>query len=299
MTSFQNILTIDVEDYFQASAFDRCVLRSHWDQLESRVEKNTLKILGMLEARSISATFFVLGWVAKRHPGLVNALHSAGHEVGCHGYSHRLVFEQTPNEFRQETRKAKALLQDIIGAAVWSYRAASYSITRRSAWALEILAEEGFRYDSSIFPIVHDRYGIPTAPRGPFHVQLSNGAGLVEFPMSTVRMFGMNLPVAGGGYFRLLPYSVTCAAIRRLHRMDKLPLNFYLHPWELDPDQPKQPVGGLTRIRHYLNLHKTVQRFEQLLNDFSFAPLRSVAASLEYPSVTSSQLFGTSSNKSA
>ena len=212
--TLKNVLTIDVEEYFQVSAFDDIVQPSQWDQFDSRVELNTIKILDHLSRRQVKGTFFVLGWIAERHPQLVRAIHSHGHEVACHGYSHRLVYEQTAAEFREETRRAKTILEDITGRSVVSYRAASYSITDSSRWALDILAEEGFRYDSSIFPIVHDRYGIPDFPRHPHLLRLDGGKNLIEFPMSTVRLLGTNLPIAGGGYFRLLPYWMTRQAIR-------------------------------------------------------------------------------------
>lgn len=288
----RNILTIDVEDYFQVSAFEQIIARCQWDRFESRVERNTQKILELMAKRRVLATFFVLGWVAERFPRLVEAIHSLGHEIACHGYSHKLVYQQTPEEFLEETRRAKTVLEDIIGVTVVSYRAASYSITQKSSWALEILAKAGFKYDSSIFPIAHDRYGVPRASRHPFRFKLVDGLELIEFPMSTVRLFGTNLPVAGGGYFRLLPYPVTRAAIRRLHRIDHLPLNFYLHPWEFDPEQPRQPASRISRFRHYLNLHKTEARFQKLLEEFCFAPLSSVAPSLQYTDMNLSQLFG-------
>lgn len=290
--SLLNILSIDVEDYFQVSAFDSIVERSQWDRYESRVERNTQKILEQLSLREVKGTFFVLGWVAEKFPSIVRSIHKEGHEVACHGYSHRLVYEQSPQEFRQETRRAKKLLEDISGVALLSYRAASYSITRKSAWALEILAEEGFIYDSSIFPVYHDRYGIPEAPRVPHRLALRNGQELVEFPISTIRLLGMNLPMSGGGYFRLLPYSLTKLAVHRLNKTDGLPLVFYLHPWEFDPEQPLLPVRGLSRFRHYLNLDSTRTRFDHILQDFRFAPLTAVAAAaMSSFSVDTSQYF--------
>ncbi|PYV39913.1 MAG: polysaccharide deacetylase [Acidobacteria bacterium] len=288
----RNILTIDVEDYFQVSDFDQFILKSQWDHFESRVEKNTLKILKILSRENVKGTFFILGWIAERYPQLVKTIHFEGHEVACHGYSHRLVYEQTPEEFRKESRVAKAILEDIVGTPVLSYRAASYSITRRSGWALEILAQEGFKYDSSIFPIVHDRYGIPRAFRQPHVLNFWNGLELIEFPMSTLRLFGMNLPVGGGGYFRLFPYALTRAAIRRLNREDKLPVVFYLHPWEFDPQQPVLATMGLSRFRHYLNLSQTEFRFCRLLNDFNFTSLSSAAASLHFDHQDVQQLLG-------
>jgi polysaccharide deacetylase family protein (PEP-CTERM system associated) len=287
----RNVVSIDLEDYFQVSAFDSVIPRSQWDKFASRVERNTQILLELFSRRQVKATFFVLGWIGERHPSLIRKICSLGHEVACHGYSHKLIYQQTPEEFREETRRAKALLEDLVGSPVCAYRAASYSITKRSLWALDILAEEGFLLDSSIFPIVHDRYGIPDACRRPFRIKLRNGMELTEFPISTIRMFGINLPVAGGGYFRLLPYQITKAAIQYLNRRERLPVIFYLHPWEFDPDQPVQPVKGLSRYRHYLNLHKTEPRFLQLLSDFTFSPLRAVADSMDFKSLTVQDLL--------
>jgi len=269
-----------VEEYFQVSAFSEYVPLSQWDQFQTRVERSTHTILDRMAQGGVKGTFFVLGWVADKYPQIVRAIHSEGHEVACHGYSHRLVYEQTPDEFRGETRRAKAILEQSAGCQVISYRAASYSITKQSVWALQILAEEGFENDSSIFPIVHDRYGIPSALRCPTVLDLEGGFSLTEFPMSTLNRYGLNIPISGGGYFRLFPYSVTRAAIRRLNQVDNLPLVFYLHPWEFDPEQPRQPVGRVSRFRHYLNLHKTEPRFVRLIEDFDFAPLAAVGRSL-------------------
>ncbi|MEW5977979.1 MAG: XrtA system polysaccharide deacetylase [Acidobacteriota bacterium] len=277
----ENILTIDVEDYFQVSAFESHVAREHWSRFQPRVEQNTEKVLCLLEQHKVKATFFVLGWVAERCPELVRRIQLEGHEVASHGYSHRLVYEQNVIEFREETRQSKQVLEDLIGCEVVSYRAASYSVTRDSLWALEVLAEEGFLFDSSIFPIIHDRYGIREFPRRPSRIRLRNGLKLTEVPLSTVRLWGANLPIAGGGYFRLFPYWLTKAGIQHLNAKDELPVIFYLHPWEFDPDQPslKGPIGS--RIRHYLNLKKTESRFENLLRDFAFAPLKRVVSELK------------------
>ncbi len=287
-------MSIDLEEYFQVSAFDSVVSRSEWENMESRVEESTHLILDLFDGQQVQATFFVLGWTAERHRALVREIFNRGHEVACHGYSHRLVYRQTPEEFRSETRKAKALLEDISGGPVVSYRAASYSVTRQSLWALEILAAEGFHYDSSIFPVVHDRYGIASAPRCPFRLRLRDGMELLEFPVSTVRLAGVNLPMAGGGYFRSLPYQLTRAAFRRLNVGEHLPVIFYLHPWEFDPEQPRQAVSGLTRFRHYLNLHRTEGRFSQLLRDFRFCPLRLRAETLRCETLTLQDLHSDS-----
>lgn len=288
----KNALTIDVEDYYQVSAFDSIVQRVDWGLYESRVESNTLNVLSQLGLKGVRGTFFILGWVAERYPELVKRIFADGHEVACHGYSHRLVYEQSPTEFQSETKLAKKILEDIIGESVLSYRAASYSITRQSLWALDILAEEGFRYDSSIFPVIHDRYGIPGAHRSPHILSLDSGRELAEFPVSTLSVCGYRVPMAGGGYFRLFPYQVTRRAIRRLNQTDGLPVVFYLHPWEFDPGQPKQPVSGISRFRHYFNLHKTAIRFGRLLDDFTFAPLAEVAESFPFVHASLSEFLG-------
>lgn len=270
-------MTIDVEDYFQVSAFDRVVQRSSWESMESRVVGNTLRLLDLFDTYGVSATFFVLAWVAERQMGLVKEIARRGHEVASHGYGHRLVYETTPAEFRADVRRARALLEDASGSRVTGYRAPSYSITRRSLWALDVLVEEGYTFDSSIFPTRHDRYGIPDAPRLPHTLRLASGT-LVEVPPSTVRLGGMTLPVAGGGYFRLLPYGWTRWGIRRLNLVERQPAIFYLHPWEIDAGQPRLPAPRLTRFRHYHNLHCTEARLRQLLETFRFGPLRAVLA---------------------
>ena len=271
-----NALTIDVEDYYHVSAHEGAVGVEAWDRYESRVEPNTQRLLAILDARHIKATFFVLGWVGERHPRLVHAIHESGHEIASHGYSHRRIYTQTPADFREETRRAKGHLEDTIGEAVIGYRAASYSITAKSLWALDILREEGFLYDSSIFPIHHDTYGIPEYPRFSHRTNGIRPRGLIEFPLSTLRLAGLNIPIAGGGYFRLFPYPVTRWGIRRVNARDSQPVVFYLHPWEIDPQQPRIASGALSRFRHYVNLHKTEGRLIRLLEDFRFAPMRTV-----------------------
>jgi polysaccharide deacetylase family protein (PEP-CTERM system associated) len=267
-----NAMTIDVEDYFQVSAFEDVVPPSQWDQLESRVSRNTDRLLQIFSEHSVTATFFVLGWVADRYPALVARIAAAGHEVASHGYAHRLIYNQTPAEFREDVRRAKAVIEDAGGQRVRGYRAPSYSITTRSLWALDVLLDEGHEYDSSIFPIRHDRYGIPRSPRHPY--ALSGGGGsLLEAPGSTVRVGPLNLPVAGGGYFRILPYHWTQWGIARLNRRERRPAIFYLHPWEIDPDQPRLAAGRLSRFRHYRNLHETEARLRRLLSQFRFGPL--------------------------
>lgn len=323
-----NILTIDLEDYYQVSAFEGVVKREDWDKYESRVERNTCRVLDILSDQESllpsrpspftpdgadlpplgsnprppagpRATFFVLGWVAERFPRLIREVHQQGYEIASHGYDHRAVYDMSPVEFREDVRKSKKILEDICGFEIIGYRAPSYSITKKSLWALEILAEEGYRYDSSIFPIYHDRYGIPDAPRFPFAVcfngkgcvnfsdVLSPGASslrprfsdaLLEFPISTVGFFGQNIPVSGGGYFRLLPYSFVRLGLKRINEVEGRPFTFYLHPWEMDSSQPRiQGAGVFSRLRHYSNLAKTEMKFRELLKEFSFSSMRDIS----------------------
>ncbi|MCW9024274.1 MAG: DUF3473 domain-containing protein [Gammaproteobacteria bacterium] len=271
-----NALTVDVEDYFQVSAFEKDVRVTDWSTMESRVVRNTEKVLSVFDRNSTKATFFVLGWVAERYPELVRRIASAGHEIACHGYSHQLIYNQSPEVFKEETIKAKKLLEDQVQTKVSGYRAASYSITNNSRWALDILAEAGFEYDSSIFPVHHDRYGIPDSPKFPYRLETPSGKSLVEFPLSTADMLGYKLPVAGGGYFRLYPYFFSKFALRRINRKELEAFIFYLHPWEVDPDQPKIKTNMLSRFRHYNNLSKCEQRLERLLKDFSFTTVKDI-----------------------
>ena len=268
-------MTVDVEDYFHVSVFERVIDREQWPSMESRVVANTERLLGLFDESAVKATFFVLGWVAERQPRLVKTIVGRGHELASHGYGHQLIYKQAPEEFRRDVRRAKALLEDAGGVEVRGYRAPSFSVTARSLWALDVLLEEGYRYDASIFPIRHDRYGIPDAPRWPH--QLSRPAGQIfEVPGSTVRLGGTNLPVAGGGYFRILPYAWTRWGLARVNRHEKQPAVFYLHPWEIDPGQPRLPASALGRFRHYRNLHKTETRLRALMRDFRFGPLNAV-----------------------
>jgi polysaccharide deacetylase family protein (PEP-CTERM system associated) len=270
-------MTVDVEDYYHVSTFDGVVPRSDWGRLESRVAANTRRLLDIFEESNVRGTFFILGLVAERHPDLVHDIARQGHEIASHGYAHRLVYDQTPQAFRDDVRRAKALLESATGARVLGYRAPSYSITPRSLWALDILAEEGHEYDASIFPIRHDRYGIPVSARHPYAID-RHGHHLVEVPGSTTQIWPLNLPVGGGGYFRLLPYAWTRWGIGRINRVERRPAVFYLHPWEIDPGQPRLRVGLLGRVRHYWNLEHTAARLRALLNDFAFAPLCSILA---------------------
>ena len=270
--SIVNAMTVDVEDYFHVSAFEHTVPRSQWDSLESRVVRNTERLLDLFEKANVHATFFVLGWVAARYPALIRRIADAGHEIASHGFGHRLIYDQSPGEFREDLRKSRAAIGDAAGATVSGYRAPSFSITPRSLWALDIIREEGFTYDASVFPIRHDRYGLPSAPRHFYSMERSGGT-LWECPGSTVRVAGNNLPVAGGGYFRLLPYGWTRWGISRLNQLERRPAIFYLHPWEIDPDQPRLPGSRLSKFRHYTNLAKTESRLKRLLSEFRFAPL--------------------------
>lgn len=270
-----NALTVDVEEHYQVSGFEDVVRREDWDLFPSRVVDNTLRLLDLFGRHDVKATFFVLGWVAERHVGLVRRVADAGHEIASHGYSHRLIYTQAPEQFREETVRARSILQDASGQGVVGHRAASFSITRRSLWALDVLADVGFSYDSSIFPVVHDRYGILGAPRGFYRLQTPGGAELTEAPPSTVAIGGMVLPVAGGGYFRLYPLAITRWAIRRLNRRDCMPAVVYLHPWEVDPDQPRiDGVPRLRRYRHYVNLDRTFHRLEALLASSRWGTMR-------------------------
>lgn len=276
-----NALTVDVEDWFHANALSAAAPRERWDGLESRVVANTQRLLDLFERRQVRGTFFVLGWVAERMPELVRQIDRAGHEVACHGYSHQLVFRQSRDEFRAETLRAKALLEDATGKAVRGYRASTYSITAASTWALDVLVEAGFDYDSSIFPIRHDVYGYPEAQRWPGRLATPGGGTIVEFPMTTAEVAGLRLPVCGGGYFRLLPYAYTRFGLGRVNGRDRRPFVFYLHPWEVDPEQPRADVGRLSRFRHYTNLDRTEARLERLLQAFRFDSMETVLAGLE------------------
>lgn len=274
-----NALSIDVEDYFQVAAFSRHVSYDTWDAWNagnSRVVNNTHKILDIFDNHNVKGTFFILGWVAERYPHLVKEIEQRGHEIACHGYSHQLIYRQPRKVFRQETLRAMGLLQDLAQSPVEGYRAASFSICRQSEWALDILHEAGFKYDSSIFPVRHDLYGMPGSPRTPYRISTLKGEELVEFPMTTHKVMGWMMPVSGGGYFRLYPYCLTRYALHAVNRKNKTPFMFYLHPWEVDPEQPRIPAGVLSRFRHYNNLSRCQRRLEKLLSDFLFSTVRDV-----------------------
>jgi polysaccharide deacetylase family protein (PEP-CTERM system associated) len=269
-----NAMTVDVEDYFQVSAFDSIVSRARWDTFESRVSENTDRLLELFDRSNVRGTFFVLGWVAERFPALVRRIADLGHEVASHGYNHQLVYTQTPAQFREDVRMAKTVIEDASGVSVVGFRAPSYSVIESSLWALDVLIEEGFSYDSSIFPIHHDRYGIPDSPRHPYLLNRPGGS-ILEVPGSTVRLGRVNLPIGGGGYFRQFPYGWTKWGMERVNRIERQPVTFYLHPWELDPDQPRMQVSAATRLRHYRGLDRTANRLTRLLRDFRFDSISS------------------------
>lgn len=274
-----NALTIDVEDYYMVSAFSDIVKFEDWHKYESRIENNMRRILELLDEYEVKATFFVLGWIAKHYPNLVRGIYSAGHEIACHGYNHRLIYDLTPEQFREDVRIAKNILEDLIGTPVIGYRATSYSIVKRTLWALDILIEEGFQYDSSIFPVHHDRYGFPEADRFP-HVIRRDAGKIMEFPPSTYKIFGQNIPVAGGGYLRLFPLQVTKTAIKRINNNENKPAILYFHPWEIDIHQPRLNGRWKSKMRHYINLKSTLPKLKVFLDEFKFKPLSTFPASL-------------------
>jgi polysaccharide deacetylase family protein (PEP-CTERM system associated) len=268
-----NALTIDVEDYFQVSALAPQIDRSTWDSRPCRVERNVERLLELLQRNGAHATFFTLGWIASRYPHLVRDIVAAGHELASHGFAHLRASDQDVAEFRQDVRQAKRLLEDISGHAVHGYRAPSFSIGYTNPWAFDVLVEEGYRYSSSVYPVRHDHYGMPDAPRFPYQARPQ----LLEIPLSTTRMLGRNLPAGGGGYFRLAPYPISRWALRRINRIDGKPAIFYMHPWEIDPEQPRVPGTSLkTRFRHYVNLGRTEQRLSRLLQDFRWGRMDEV-----------------------
>jgi polysaccharide deacetylase family protein (PEP-CTERM system associated) len=269
----KHILSVDVEDYFQVEAFADQVTRETWDQYPSRVVANCRRLLDLFERYQATATFFVLGWVAERFPELVREIHDRGHELACHSFWHRRVYRLTPEEFRQDTLAACRAIEQAAGVRVEGYRAPTWSITSQSLWALEILAEEGFRYDSSIYPIHHDLYGVPGGERYPYIYRCPGGATLREFPPTTARLGRANIPAAGGGYLRLFPLFFTNWVFRQYEQEGK-PLVVYLHPWEIDPEQPRMTAGLRSRFRHYTNLHRTHERLEKLLQNYAFESFR-------------------------
>lgn len=264
-----NALTIDVEDYYHVRAFQAVIRREDWNRYEPRVYNNTLKILELLARHGIQATFFVLGWVAEQTPSVVKEIQAAGHEIGTHGYAHQLIYHQTPDEFAADLKRSLEIIEGITGVKVLGFRAPSFSVTKRSLWAIEILQSFGIVYDSSVFPILHDNYGIPDAPRHPYQIV----EGLWEFPMSTVQIMGKNIPIGGGGYLRIFPYWLTRWGIDRANATGASAV-VYVHPWELDPGHPRIKTSALNHFRHYVNLDKTEGRLEALCKDFQFTSLR-------------------------
>ncbi len=281
-----NAMTVDVEDYFQVAAFEKCIPREDWSQWPIRVEGNTRRVLELFERHGVCATFFVLGWVAERFPSLVRDISAAGHEVASHGFGHERLTHLSRSEFREGIIRTKGLLEELAGSAVYGYRAPSYSIGPTTLWAHEELLEAGYRYSSSIVPIHHDLYGMPKAPRFAFFPERS---GLLEIPVTTVQRWGRNWPCGGGGYFRLLPYALFKHGLRRVNEHEQRSGVFYFHPWEVDPQQPRIPgVTFKNRVRHYLNLARTMPRLERLIRDFRFDRMDRVflaSTPIDYPVV--------------
>jgi polysaccharide deacetylase family protein (PEP-CTERM system associated) len=276
MASPAHVLTVDLEDWYQGLEIDI----DDWGQFSPRLEKGLHVLLDLLDAAKAGATFFALGRQAEQTPQLIRDVAARGHEVACHGYSHRFIYKQSPAQFRQEIRRAKAVLEGITGKAVQGFRAPFFSITEKSLWALDVLVEEGFRYDSSLFPVVNYRYGLPRAARAPGEIRAPSGATMFEVPLSTLRLphprlpLGINFPISGGGYFRLYPYALTWALIKVLEQQNT-GLVFYVHPWEFDPDHPRVRMPRrIAEITHYLNLSSMQARTQRLLSDFSFVPIR-------------------------
>lgn len=274
-----NAVSIDVEDYFHVTAFERYIPAADWNVYPARVVNNTLRILELLDEFAVKATFFVLGWVANQYPGLVREINRRGHEIACHGFAHRRIYTLSPLEFRNDVRKSKDVIENICGKRILGYRAPSYSIVKQSLWALDILIEEGFAYDSSIFPIVHDIYGMPGAKRFPHVIERPSGT-IQEFPLSTLTVKIANrtitIPVAGGGYLRLFPVGLIERALSHINSCERQPVVLYVHPWEIDPGQPRIKAGIKSRFRHYINLDKTENKLRYLLARMRFAPLRDV-----------------------
>ncbi len=271
-SSILNAFTVDVEDYYHVSAFSQKISHAEWDHFPSRVVDNTHRLLKILERHSVQGTFFVLGWVARKFPKLVREIQQGGHEIGCHSFWHRLIYDMHPDEFRMDLRESRDELEQIVGTPVLAHRAPSFSITSRSLWALEILVQEGFQIDSSIFPVRHDRYGLKNAERFAHRIETPDGM-LWEFPPAIYQLWKWNLPVSGGGYFRLYPAGFSAYCLRQSNQVHRHPFVFYIHPWELDPEQPRIPSRMSTRFRHYVNLSRTEHKLEMLLQQFSFGKL--------------------------
>jgi len=279
-----NAMTVDVEEHFQVSAFNGVVSREDWESIPSRVEANTLRLLDLFGEAGVTATFFVLGWIGERYPSLVRRVADSGHEIASHGYSHKLIYEQEPHEFRNETIRSRRILQDNSGQPVNGYRAASFSITRRSLWALDIVAEAGFTYDSSLFPVVHDRYGIPGAPRRIHHMTTPGGHRMVEVPPSTFAIGKILIPIVGGGYLRIYPGAFSRWVVGSLNRRERMPAIIYVHPWEVDPDQPRIRASLLSQMRHYSGLGTTMGKLRDLMGRYRFGPIRDVVREIDVAS---------------
>lgn len=276
-----NALSVDVEDYYHVAAFSSVINRENWGDYDSRVYKNTMELLDLFDTAKVKSTFFVLGMVAEKHPEIIREITKRNHEVACHGYSHQMVTKQSEQVFREETAKAKSIIEDQAQTEVVGYRAASFSITKKTLWALDVLAESGFKYDSSIFPVRHDRYGIPDAPLEPYKIETNNGASIVEFPMTVKKIARVNIPASGGGYFRIYPYYLTKYLLNSINKKDNRPFVFYLHPWEIDHNQPRISAGLFSSFRHYTNLDKCKPRLTRLVDDFSFASIKDTLSNLE------------------
>ncbi|MGZ5927584.1 MAG: XrtA system polysaccharide deacetylase [Rhizomicrobium sp.] len=274
-SSIVNGLSVDVEDYYQVQSLEKAYTRSNWDSYPSRVEQNTRALLDIFAASKVKGTFFTLGWIAERHPVLVREIVAAGHELASHGYCHYRVDSQSPEEFRADIKRTKSILEDIGGVPVRGYRATTFSVGPHTPWAWTVLEEEGYRYSSSVYPVARDNYSNPDAPRSVY--KPAGVKDLIEIPIATVRLGSKNYPCGGGGYFRLLPYSLSRAALRRVNRRDHLPAVFYIHPWEVDPDQPRASgVSAKSRFRHYTNLAKTGGRLGRLTRDFRWGRMDSI-----------------------
>lgn len=271
-----HILSVDVEDYFMVEAFSGVVDRKSWDNWESRVVSSTQRALDLFDRHNAKATFFFVGWVAAKFPQLVRDVHAGGHELACHSYWHRTVYSLSPEEFRTDTRAAVRAIEDAAGVKVRGYRAPSWSITKDCLWALDILAEEGFTYDSSIYPIHHDLYGVPGAERFPHELRCGTGGSMQEFPPATVRLFGQNFPGAGGGYLRIFPLAYTDWIFRKYEKQYGERVVVYFHPWELDPDQPRIKDKLKSRLRHYTNLNQMEHRLDHILGKYEFSTLGAV-----------------------
>ncbi len=273
-SEIRNALTFDVEEYFQVSNFDRAVKRQDWDSFESRLSIGLGRILDTLNSNSVKATFFVLGWVAQRHPDLIRRVSTDGHEIATHGYEHKLIYSQSREEFEEDLIRSVGIIEAVTNSKVSGFRAPSFSITRDSLWALEILARNGIKYDASIFPILHHRYGIEDSQRFPYRIN-NNGYSIIEYPCSTIRIAGRNIPFSGGGYLRILPYGIIRRWIKAINQQGK-PVIVYIHPWELDPQQPRIKTNLFNRFRHYYNLESTEVKLRRLLEDFAFTSVREV-----------------------